>query len=91
MRFHDMVLRAPGMLALHTALDAVEQPARYMGLTTKVSAYDMGRHGAAVLGHSARSPSGAFDLDVRRLSSLRWTRGGGVEPVSPTATPCWWL
>ena len=28
LRYHDMVLRAPGMLALHIALDQVEEPVR---------------------------------------------------------------
>ncbi len=77
MRFHDMVLRAPGMLALHIALDAVEQPCKVRVWDDEVSAYDMGDTAAQwfsdFLGQKLRLAR--FDPDVRRLSSLQWTRG----------------
>ena len=77
MRFHDMVLRAPGMLALHIALDAVEQPCKVRVWDDEVSAYDMGDTAAQgfsdCLGQKRRLAR--FDPDVRRLSSLQWTRG----------------
>ena len=38
----EMVLRAPGMLALHVALDRVEMPTRAMVWDDEVAAYDMG-------------------------------------------------
>ena len=38
----EMVLRAPGMLALHVALDRVEQPVRVTVWNDEVAAYDMG-------------------------------------------------
>ena len=42
LRTHDLVLRAPGMLALHLALDAVEAPCRVQVWDDTVAAYDMG-------------------------------------------------
>lgn len=38
----EMVLRAPGMIALHIALDAVEAPTRAKLWNDEVAAYDMG-------------------------------------------------
>jgi uncharacterized protein len=38
----EMVLRAPGMLALHVALDRVETPTRVTVWNDEVAAYDMG-------------------------------------------------
>ena len=37
-----MVLRAPGMLALHMAFDAVEEPVNVRVWDDEVAAYDMG-------------------------------------------------
>ena len=77
MRLSDMVLRAPGMLALHVALDAVEQPCRVRVWDDMVNAYDMGDVAAQwfsdFLGEKLRLVR--FDPDFRRLSSLQWTRG----------------
>ena len=39
---YEMVLRAPGMLALHVAIDAVEQPCRATIWGHECAAYDMG-------------------------------------------------
>lgn len=75
----DVVLRAPGMLALHLAADAVEAPARVRIWDDEVDAWDMGDLAAQwfsdVTGQRLRLVR--FDPEVRRLSSLRWT--GGVE------------
>lgn len=75
----EMVLRAPGMLTLHVALDAVEQPARVRVWDDVVDAWDMGALAAQwfsdFLGQKLRLVR--FDPDVQRLSSLQWT--GGVE------------
>ncbi len=38
----EMILRAPGMLALHIALDTVEKPVRAKVWNDDVAAYDMG-------------------------------------------------
>src|SRR5215208_963102 len=42
LRHSDVVLRAPGMLALHLQIDAVEAPARVRVWDDEVAAYDMG-------------------------------------------------
>jgi uncharacterized protein YcbX len=75
----EVVLRAPGMLALHLAIDAVEAPARVRLWGEEVPAYDMGNVAAQwfsdFLGAKLRLVR--FDPDHQRLSSLKWT--GGVE------------
>ena len=77
LRHFDMVLRAPGMLALHIALDEVEQPAQVILWGESVKAYDMGPIAAQwftdFLGQAARLVR--FDPDQQRLSSLDWTAG----------------
>jgi uncharacterized protein len=75
LRLSDMVLRAPGMLALHVALDAVEQPVRVTVWRDEVDAYDMGDVAAQwfsdFLGRKLRLVR--FDPDCQRLSSKEWT------------------
>ena len=75
----EMVLRAPGMLALHVAIDAVETPATVTVWHDTVPAWDMGPVAAQwfsdFLGQPCRLVR--FDPEHRRLSSLEWT--GGVE------------
>jgi len=75
----EMVLRAPGMLALHVAIDAVEAPATVTVWRDTVPAWDMGPVVAQwfsdFLGQPCRLVR--FDPEHRRLSSLEWT--GGVE------------
>lgn len=75
----EMVLRAPGMLALHVALDAVEAPATVTVWRDTVPAWDMGAVAAQwftdFLGQPCRLVR--FDPEHRRLSSLEWT--GGIE------------
>lgn len=77
LRSDDMVLRAPGMLALHVALDAVEKPARVRVWNDVVDAWDMGDVAAQwfsdFLGQELRLVR--FDPDFRRVSSLDWTAG----------------
>lgn len=79
LRQHDVVLRAPGMLALHLAMDAVEQPVRVRVWGDEIAAYDMGDVAAQWLTDflGARLRLVRFDPEHRRLSSLEWT--GGVE------------
>jgi len=76
---HEVVLRAPGMLALHLSIDAVEEPTRVRVWDDEVPAYDMGAIAAQwfsdFLGRRLRLVR--FDPDHRRLSNLKWT--GGVE------------
>lgn len=75
----DVVLRAPGMLALHLAADAVEAPARVRIWNDEVDAWDMGDLAARWFSDftGQRLRLVRFDPKVRRLSALRWT--GGVE------------
>ncbi|WCM92530.1 MOSC N-terminal beta barrel domain-containing protein [Acidovorax sp. NCPPB 2350] len=76
---HEMVLRAPGMRALHVALDAAGAPATARVWDDTVPAWDTGDAAAQwfsdFLGQSSRLVR--FDPGHRRLSSLRWT--GGIE------------
>jgi len=75
LRQSDMVLRAPGMLALHIQLDAVETPARATVWNDEVAAYDMGSLCAQwfsdFLGRQLRLVR--FDPEQKRLSSKRWS------------------
>ncbi len=79
LRTHDMVLRAPGMLALHIRLDTVEAPTRVRVWDDVVKAYDMGALAAQwfsdCLGRKARLVR--FDPEETRLSEARWT--GAVQ------------
>ena len=79
LRHADLVLRAPGMLALHIALDAVEAPTRVRVWKDEVAAYDMGELPAQwfsdFLGRKLRM--GRFDPEQKRLSNRKWT--GGIE------------
>ncbi|MEO7009935.1 MAG: MOSC domain-containing protein, partial [Caldimonas sp.] len=75
LKTYEMVLRAPGMLALHIALDTVETatPATLWG--KPVEAYDMGdlsaRWFSDFLGTEVRLVR--FDPEQRRLSDPTWT------------------
>lgn len=79
LRASDLVLRAPGMLALHLRLDTVESACRVRVWDDDVAAYDMGDLAAQwfsdFLGTTARIAR--FDPEHKRLSSRRWT--GEVE------------
>jgi len=88
----QLVLRAPGMLALHLALDAAEAPLRVRVWDDEVDAYDMGDVAAQwfsdFLGPDApvdlkRLRLARFDPAVRRLCSLKWT--GGRESTTQFA------
>lgn len=82
LKYHDMVLRAPGMLALHIALDQVQEPVRVRIWDDEVKAYDMGPIAAQwfsdFLGVKARLVR--FDPEEKRASSRQWT--GGVEALN---------
>ena len=75
----DLVLRAPGMIALHLRLDAAETPARARVWDDEVAAWDMGALAAQwftdFLGRPCRLMR--IDPEARRLASRRWT--GEVE------------
>jgi hypothetical protein len=82
LKHYDMVLRAPGMLALHIALDGVEGPAMVRLWGEDVHAFDMGGVAAQwfsdFLGRKLRLVR--FDPDHKRLSSKKWT--GDVEALN---------
>lgn len=75
----EMILRAPGMLALHVAVDRVEAAAQATVWSDRVAAFDMGPLCAQwfsdFLGRKLRLVR--FDPEQRRLASRQWT--GDVE------------
>ncbi|AKJ31194.1 MOSC domain-containing protein [Caldimonas brevitalea] len=81
LRHADMVLRAPGMLALHIAYDTVETPTTVRLWNDDVKAYDMGDLAAQwfsdFLGQPVRLVR--FDPEQKRLSNLKWTGGREAE------------
>jgi uncharacterized protein YcbX len=86
LRLNEVVLRAPGMLALHLRDDVVETACRVRVWDDEVRAYDMGRLAgqwftdllAPHLGRSSRRLRLVrFDPEHRRLSPQRWT--GAVQ------------
>lgn len=90
LKHSEMVLRAPGMLALHIAFDRVEAPARVRVWKDEVSAYDMGDLAAQWFSDFLSEPGKSrklrmvrFDPEERRLSSLKWT--DGVEALNQFA------
>jgi len=82
LKHYEMVLRAPGMLALHIKLDEVEAPVRVRVWDDEVAAFDMGQVAAQwfsdFLGTKARLVR--FDPDHKRASSKKWT--GDVEALN---------
>ncbi|MDQ2779952.1 MAG: MOSC N-terminal beta barrel domain-containing protein [Pseudomonadota bacterium] len=74
LRESDMVLRAPGMLALHVRLDTAEAPTRVQVWRDIVKAYDMGALAAQwfsdFLGRKLRLVR--FDPEEKRLADPRW-------------------
>ncbi|MDM0114932.1 MOSC N-terminal beta barrel domain-containing protein [Variovorax sp. J22R133] len=84
MKHSEMVLRAPGMLALHIAFDRVEEPVRVRVWDDEVAAYDMGNVAAQWFSDFLSEPGKPqtlrlvrFDPEQKRLSSRKWT--GDVE------------
>ncbi|NBS72545.1 MAG: MOSC domain-containing protein [Betaproteobacteria bacterium] len=88
MRRSDMVLRAPGMLALHVALYEVETPTHAQVWDDRVKAFDMGdvagqwfksfltqdEKGKAFVEREGPLRLVRFDPDHRRASSIQWTK-----------------
>ncbi len=85
----DMVLRAPGMLSLHVALDTVEAPVQATVWNDTVKAYDMGDLAAQwfsdFLGRQLRLVR--FDPEQRRLANPRWTGPIEAETAFADAYP----
>ena len=86
LRSADLVLRAPGMLALHLLIDTVESVTQVQVWDDKVQAYDMGDVAAQWFSDflAPQRPADApqrpfrlvrFDPEQRRLASMAWTAG----------------
>jgi hypothetical protein len=75
LRHSELVLRAPGMLALHSAARHVEAPTRVRVWNDEVAAYDMGALAARWCSDFLRQELRLvrFDPDQRRLSARAWT------------------
>jgi uncharacterized protein len=82
LKHYEMVLRAPGMLALHIALDRVEAPLRVRVWDDEVAAYDMGAIAAQWFSDFLGAPARLvrFDPEHQRISSRDWT--GEVEALN---------
>lgn len=78
----EMILRAPGMLALHVSLDAVEEPCRVRVWDDEVAAYDMGHVAGQWFTDFLGTAGGElgklrlvrFDPEHQRLSNKKWTK-----------------
>ena len=79
LKHYEMVLRAPGMLALHVKLDEVEAPARVRVWGDEVAAFDMGATAAQWFTDFLGTPCRLvrFDPEHKRLSDPKWT--GDIE------------
>ncbi len=75
LREDDMVLRAPGMLALHVSLDAVEEATTARVWRDEVKAYDMGALAAQWFSDFLGTPARLvrFDPEHKRLADPAWT------------------
>ena len=81
LKHSDLVLRAPGMLALHLALDRVEAPTQVTVWNDEVAAYDMGNLCAQWFSTFLQQPVRLvrFDPEHKRLSDRRWTDATDAE------------
>ena len=80
LRALDVVLRAPGMLALHLGMNEVESPTRVQVWGDELAAWDMGQVAAQWLSDFLGRPGlrlARFDPEVTRLASRRWS--GDIE------------
>jgi uncharacterized protein YcbX len=77
LRASDLALRAPGMLALHLALDAIESETTVRVWDDSVRAGDMGDLAAQWFSDFLHRPVrlARFDPEVQRRSDPRWTGG----------------
>lgn len=82
LKLTEVILRAPGMLALHLQVDTVEEATKVRLWNDELPAFDMGDVAAQwfsdFLGRKLRLVR--FDPEHRHLSNLKWT--GGVEALN---------
>jgi uncharacterized protein YcbX len=78
----ELILRAPGMLALHVAVDRVEERALVEVWGDRVAAYDMGALCAQWFGDFLGRPLrlARFDPEAARHADRRWT--GAVDATA---------
>ncbi len=76
LRASDLVLRAPGMLALHLQLGAVEAECRVRVWHDTVDAFDMGDLAAQWFSDFLGQPLrlARFDPDAHRIADRQWTK-----------------
>jgi uncharacterized protein len=82
LKHYELVLRAPGMLALHIKLDEVEAPVRVRVWGDEVAAYDMGATAAQWFSDFLETKARLvrFDPEHKRVSAKDWT--GDVEALN---------
>jgi uncharacterized protein YcbX len=80
LKHYEVVLRAPGMLALHLNIEGVEAPVRVRVWDDEVAAYDMGDIAAQWFSDflGARLRLVRFDPEQQRLSDMKWTQGAAA-------------
>ena len=79
-RTQDVVLRAPGMLALHLGVNEVDRPARTQVWRDELACWDMGDVAGQWFSDFLGRPGlrlVRFDPEVRRLASRQWA--GALE------------
>ncbi len=81
LKTYDMIVKAPGMLALHISIDEVEQPVTVKVWEDTVNAFDMGDLAAQWFSDFLNQPVRLvrFDPEQKRLSSMEWTNGVEAE------------
>jgi uncharacterized protein len=89
LRASDLVLRAPGMLALHLQLDAVEGDCSVRVWDDTVDAFDMGDLAAQWFSDCLGQPLrlARFNPDVQRLASAEWTGAIAARTAFSDAFP----
>ena len=85
----ELVLRAPGMLALHVKLDTVEKPVRVTVWSDELAAFDMGDLCAQWFTDFLGTPLrlARFDPEQKRLSDRQWTGTIEAETAFADAFP----
>jgi len=83
LKLHEVILRAPGMLALHLAIDSVEEPMQVKVWNDTVPAFDMGAVASQWFSDFLGRPGlrlVRFDPEHDRPSNRQWT--GEVEALN---------
>jgi uncharacterized protein YcbX len=86
----EVVLRAPGMLALHLDANAAEKPALARAWRDEVACWDMGDVAAQWFSDFLGRPGLRllrFDPEVQRLAAHQWTGGIDVPILFPDGFP----